>query len=167
MPEINFYWLFVSALVPLLVGSIYYNPKVLGKAGMSAAGVTEEQAKQGSMVKIFLLTYLFGLFVSYIIFLFAVHQSSVYQLFLHEKDLFEAGSELSEYVNGFMEKYGDRHRTFGHGVIHGVEITLLMGFGLIGINTLFERRPMRYLWIHLGFWVICGALMGGMLCAWM
>ena len=159
--------LFISALIPLAVGFIYYNPRVLGKAWMSASGVTEEQTQQGNMIKIFLLTYLFGLFASYIIYLFAVHQSSVYQLFLHEKDLFESGTELNTYVNGFMDKYGDKHRTFGHGIIHGAELTLLMGFGMIGINTLFERRPMKYMWIHLGYWVICGSLMGGVLCAWM
>lgn len=166
MPEINFYWLFITAAFPLIIGSIYYNPKVFGRAWISAAGLTETQARQDSMIKTFLLSYLFGLFVSYIIFLFAVHQSSVYQLFLHEKDLLVEGTEINNYIKEFMTKYGDKHRSFGHGVIHGVEITVLMGFGLIGINTLFERRPMKYLWIHLGFWAICGALMGGVLCAW-
>jgi len=159
--------LFISALIPLLVGFIYYNPKAFGNAWLSASGLTDEEARQGSMVKTFLLTYLFGLFVSYIIYLFAVHQTSVYQLFLHDEGIFEDGSAINTYVGDFMDKYGDKHRTFGHGVIHGMELTILMGFGMIGINTLFERRPMKYLWVHLGFWAICGALMGGVLCAWM
>lgn len=166
MPQVNFYWLFISAVIPLLIGSIYYNPRVLGKAWLSAAGLSEEDASKGSMTKVFLLTYLFGLFVSYIIYLFAVHQSSVFQLFMHEI-LIDKNVELSSYFNEFMDSYGDKHRTFGHGVIHGVEITFFMGLGMIGINSLFERRPMKYLWIHLGYWVICGALMGGVLCAWM
>ena len=167
MPQINFYWLFISALIPIFVGYIYYNPRLFGKAWQSASGVTDEQANSGNMIKIFGLSYLFGLLVSYIIFLFAVHQSSVYQLFLHEKDLAIAGTEINTFIADFMNNYGDKHRSFGHGVIHGIEHTLCMGFGLIGINTLFERRPMKYLWVHLGYWVICGALMGGVLCAWM
>ena len=166
MPQINFYWLFISALVPIVVGSIYYNPKVLGKAWLSAAGLTEEEAAQGSMTKIFLLTYLFSLFTAYIIYLFSVHQTSVFQLFMHEI-ISGTSEEYSLYFNDFMSRYGDKHRTFGHGIIHGAEITFFMGFGMIGIHTLFERRPMKYLWIHLFYWVICGSLMGGMLCAWM
>lgn len=166
MPQLNFYWLFISALIPLLVGFVYYNPKLLGSAWLRAAGITDEEARQGSMIKICLLTYLFSLFVSYIIFLFSVHQSSVFQLFMSEI-LANSNAEMTTYYEEFMATYGDKHRTFGHGVIHGVELTFFMGLGLIGINTLFERRPMSYLWIHLGFWVICGALMGGVLCAWM
>ncbi len=167
MPQVNFYMLFLTAFIPLIIGAVYYNPKVLGRAWLSASGLTEEDTRQGNMIKILGLTYLFGLFMSYIIFLFAVHQSSIFQLFLHEDGLTQAGSEINTFVTGFMETYGDKHRTFGHGVIHGVELTLLMGFAMIGIHTLFERRPMRYMWIHLGYWVICGALMGGVLCAWM
>ena len=166
MPQVNFYWLFISAAIPLLVGSIYYNPKVLGKAWLSASGLTVEQARQGSMTKTFLLSYLFGLFASYIIYLFSVHQTSVFQLFMHEI-MQGSNAEYEAYFVDFMQKYGDKHRTFGHGVIHGLEISVLMGFGMIGINTLFERRPMKYLWIHLGFWAISGALMGGVLCAFM
>lgn len=163
--QVNFYWIFVSALIPLIIGSIYYNPKVLGKAWLSASGLSEEEAKQGNMLKIFGLTYLFSLFMSYIIFLFSVHQSAMFQLFMQDPDLMKAGTELNTYFSDFMDKYGSKHRTFGHGVIHGVEITLLMGFGMLGIHTLFERRPMKYMWIHLGYWLICGALMGGLLCA--
>lgn len=165
MEQPNWYLLFVTALIPLIIGSFYYNPKVFGKAWMNAADITEEQAMRRSMLVTFGLTYLFSLFMSYIIALFSIHQSSIVQLFLHEESLQTAGSEINNFVTDFNNKYGDRHRTFGHGVVHGIELCLFMGFGLIGINTLFEGRPMKYMWIHLLFWLICGSLMGGVLCA--
>jgi len=164
MPQVNFYWLFITAAFPLVIGYLYYKPSVFGEALRSA---TDETIKKRSPIMKYGLTYLFGLFMSYIIFLFAVHQSSVYQLFLHESDLLQSGTELNTYVTEFMDRFGARHRTFGHGVIHGVEITLLMGLGMLGVSTLYEGRPMKYLWIHLFYWLICGALMGGALCAWM
>lgn len=167
MPQINFYILFVTAFIPTIVGAIYYHPKILGNAWLASADITADHVKGGNMVRTLLLSYLFGLFLSYILFLFSVHQSSIFQLFLHESGLSIPGTDINQYVSDFMDRYGDRHRSFGHGVIHGVELCLLMGFAMIGISTLRERRPMKYLWIHLLFWVICGGLMGGILCAFM
>jgi len=165
MPKLNLYILFITAAFPIILGAIYYNPKVLGKAWLSAAGLTEEKVMGGNMIKTLLLSYLFGIFLSYIILLFAVHQSSIYQLFLHEEDLLKTGTELNNFIGSFMDKYGDRHRTFGHGVIHGVELCFLMGLPLIGIISMHEGRPMKYMWIHLIFWIICGGLIGGVVCA--
>lgn len=164
MPKINFYIFFITAAFPIILGAIYYNPKVLGRAWLQTAGLTEENVKGVNMVKTLLLSYLFGLFLSYIIFLFAVHQSSIYQLFLGEEDLMKTGSEMNNFVMSFMDQYGDRHRTFGHGVIHGIELCVLTGFPLIGISALHEGRSMKYVWIHLIFWIICGALIGGVIC---
>lgn len=165
MPQVNFYVLFITALFPLILGAVYYNPNVLGRAWMDAAGITEEHVRGGNMIKTILLSYLFGLFLSYILFIFGVHQVGIYQLFLHEQGLTEPGSEINTVVSNFMNDYGDRHRTFGHGVVHGIELMVMMSFALIGISCLHERRSLKYMWIHLGFWVICGSLMSGVLCA--
>lgn len=62
--EMNWIAIAVSALLPLVVGAIWYNPKVLGKAWMQASGVTEEQVQTGNMLVIFGLTYVFGLLAS-------------------------------------------------------------------------------------------------------
>jgi hypothetical protein len=35
---------------------------------------------------------------------------------------------------------------------------------LIGINSLFERKSFKYIFIHTGYWIISLALMGGVLC---
>ena len=35
----------IAALIPLLVGFIYYNPKVMGNAWMKETGLNEEQLK--------------------------------------------------------------------------------------------------------------------------
>jgi hypothetical protein len=46
----NFPVLLGAALIPTIVGFIYYNPKFgFGKAWMSASGVTEEMAAKGNM----------------------------------------------------------------------------------------------------------------------
>ena len=47
--------LLVAAVSALVVGFIWYNPKVFGNAWMKAAGMTDEQVKGGNMAKIFVL----------------------------------------------------------------------------------------------------------------
>ena len=38
---------FVAALVPMVMGFIWYNPKVFGTAWMQASGLTQETAMKG------------------------------------------------------------------------------------------------------------------------
>ncbi len=164
MEQPNFWILPVAAIIPLVLGFIWYNPKVFGNAWMKAAEISEERAKSGNMLKIFGLTYLFSLFAAYILSSLSVHQASLFGLFLGDPALEVANSEVNKFLSDFMATYGDRHRSFGHGVIHGLESGLFLGLPLIGFNTLFERRPMKYMWIHVGFWMLCFALMGGTIC---
>ena len=49
--ELNFLAIVVAAIVPLLIGAIWYNPSVLGTAWMKASGMTEEKMKTGNFRK--------------------------------------------------------------------------------------------------------------------
>lgn len=57
----NFYAVLVSTLVTLLVGFVWYHPKVFGTLWMNETGMTEEKARQSSMLKVFGLTIFFSL----------------------------------------------------------------------------------------------------------
>ena len=156
----NFPILLASALIPMVIGAIWYNPKVLGSAWMKASGVTEEQVQTGNMVLIFGLAYLLSFFLAFAINGLAVHQVGVFQLLGTEA----AGSEGHTFLTTFMEKYGDRHRSFGHGALHGGMGAILFALPLIGIISLFERRGWRYVMLHFGYWFIAMTLMGGVIC---
>ena len=60
--EFNVWVLFVAALIPLITGAVWYNPKVFGNAWLKTSGLTEEEAQSGNMAVIFGLSYVFGLF---------------------------------------------------------------------------------------------------------
>ena len=64
----------------------------------------------------------------------------------------------------FLAKYGRKFLSFRHGALHGVIAALFGIWPVIGINALFERRGWKYTAIHLGYWVITFALMGGVIC---
>ncbi|MDA9773619.1 DUF1761 domain-containing protein [Saprospiraceae bacterium] len=159
----NFYMLFVSALIPLIIGAIYYNPKVVGSAWMKTNGFTDKDLEGANMPLIFGLTFVFGIFISLMFSFIVIHQTATFSMLM--PNIMESGSAEMIAFNDLMTQYGGNFRTFGHGAGHGVMFTVLFVLPLIAINALFERRGWKYIFIHTGFWLINLALMGGLLCA--
>jgi hypothetical protein len=163
--EFNFWINFVAALVPLVIGFIWYHPKVLGTKWMEATGMTEEKAKGANMVAIFGLTYLFSLFLTFMIQSLAIHQIHVLALLSNQPDSSNPNSEAMQMLKKFMELFGTSYRTFKHGAFHGTLAGIMMALPIIGINALFERRGFKYIAINTGYFIVTFALMGGILCA--
>ncbi len=92
----------------------------------------------------------------------AAHQNHIQSIFV---DLNTEAAKADMAV--FMEKYGMLFRTFGHGAFHGILSAIFFGLPLIGISALFERKSFKYIFIHLFYFIICFALMGGILCQFM
>jgi len=157
----NFYWYFIVALIPLVTGAIYYHPKVLGSAWMKANNFTEEDLKGANMAKIFGLTYLLGLFLTMGLSGAVIHQGNVIQMMMTEGGL---SDQAIQQASELLAQYGDNHRSFGHGALHGFLVSLMMALPIIGINALFERRSGKYIFIHFFYWAITMIIMGGLLC---
>jgi hypothetical protein len=166
MQYLNILYTLISALVPLLVGFIYYNEKVMGRAWMKATGLDPEYLKKANMLKIFGFTLLFSVFLSLFLIPVVLHVSHLFSLVAPKPGQeMDPNSEVYRDLMAFYEKYGKNYRTFGHGALHGVLAALFGAWPVIGINALFERRGWRYTAIHLGYWVITFGLMGGIICA--
>ncbi len=165
MGQANWLILPIAALLPLILGFIYYHPKVLGtKLALMMDQPIEEITGKRSIGKTALI-YLFSIMLAYALMVISVHQSAIFQLFLMDPELANSNSEYASFINNFMTKYGGRHRSFGHGVIHGAEASLIWGLAYLGMTTLMQGKPLKSIWIHLGFWVLCCGLMGGVICA--
>lgn len=157
---------FLVALIPLVIGAVYYNPSVVGTAWQREAGVTDEQLKRGNVLKIFGLTYVFSIFIAGALSLVVIHQTGLSGMFGMLPEFGQEGSELMNDLNALDEKYGmyTRHRHFGHGALHGGLFAVFFVGAILAINALFERRSWKYILIHLGYWFISLTLMGGLLC---
>lgn len=164
--ELNWMAILVASLVPMLVGAIYYNPKVLGTAWMNATGMTEEKAKTANMAKVFGVAFLFALMMAFVMNSVVIHQFSILGLFNVKGQDPSPDSEEGKLVTMFLEKYGTLHRTFTHGMVHGIIYALFLVLPAIGTGSLFEMRGWKYIMITVGYWIICMALMGGIICAW-
>jgi hypothetical protein len=161
---LNFPILLGAALIPLVVGFVWYNPKVFGNMWMKTNNLTPKDLEGSNMIVIFGLTYVFSVLIAISLNFMVVHQMSLYAIVQGDPDLEVAGSELNLWIESFMAKYGNNFRTFKHGSLHGTIAALFFATPVIAINALFERKSTKYVLIHAGYWVVSLAIMGGIIC---
>jgi len=134
---------------------------------MRTNNFTEDSLKKGNMALIMGLSYFLSIVLAMGLMGLTNHQSGVMQLFGTHPDVEVVGSEVHTLVTTVNEKFGDRHRDFKHGALHGGIAAILLALPLIAINALFERRGAKYIGIHFGYWFITLILMGGVICQWL
>lgn len=162
--NVNFPVLLIAALVPLILGFIWYNNKLFGNAWMQGAGLTPDRVKGGNIVKIMGLSYICSFLVAFALQFMVIHQWSFYSILANEPGIQDPNSEIGMYAKDFMTKYAHNFRTFKHGALHGTIAGFTVALPIIAINALFERRSGKYIWINAFFWIICMAIMGGIIC---
>jgi hypothetical protein len=158
--EFNILAILVAAVSALVVGFIWYNPKVFGNAWMKATGLSEEQLKGGNMAKIFALALLFAILLAFSLQGMTIHQMGAFSMVGGDVE-----NALPSY-QAFMDDYGDAFRTFKHGALHGVLTGIVIALPLIGTNALFERKGAKYIFINSGYWVVTFGIMGAIICGW-
>ncbi len=158
--EMNFLAILVAAVSALVVGFIWYNPKVFGTAWMKAASITEEQIKGGNMAKIFGLALLFAFMLAFIMPTIVIHQMGAISLTGGDP-----AKALPSYAT-FMADYGDAYRTFKHGALHGFIAGIFIALPILGTNALFERKSAKYILVNSGYWVVTLTIMGAIICGW-
>ena len=159
----NAYMFLVAGLIPMIIGSIYYHPKVAGGVWMKTNGFTEETLKGGNMAVIFGLAYLFSVMIAFMMASMTIHQGGAFSMMYPE--VMESGSAAQVEFNALMEKYGENSRSFGHGALHGFFAAIFVVLPLVGIIALFERRGWKYVLIHFIYWLISLVLIGGVICS--
>jgi len=159
--QINYFTFLVAAIVTLVVGFVWYHPKVFGTIWMKENNFTQEELRKGNMLKIFGFTYLFSVMIAMTLASLTIHQSGA--LGMVGGPLLVESAKPS--FHAFMADYGTAYRTFKHGALHGFMSGLFFAFPVIGINGLFERKSWKYIFVHAGFWMLTLALMGGIICA--
>ncbi len=158
--EINFLAVAVAAISALVVGFIWYNPKVFGTAWMKAADMTEEKMQGANMAKIFTMAFIFALLLA-----MSMHTLSVHQIGAMGMVGADIENALPSYT-AFMADYGTAHRTFGHGALHGFFGAIFIVLPVLGTNALFERKSAKYILLNVGYWAVTMAIMGAIICGW-
>lgn len=148
----------VAALSTFLVGFVWYKPNVFGTIWMNETGMTDEKAKQGNMVKIFGLTLLYSVMISFMLPGMVIHEIGATQL--------NGGNNLDPAYLTYAEACGEKFRSFQHGALHGFILGLLFVLPMTAINGLFEQKSWKYMLITGGYWVVSLTIMGAIICGW-
>lgn len=157
--EINFIALLLSSLSTLVVGFIWYHPKVFGTIWMNESGMTEDKMKGSNMILIFSMSIFYAFLISFVLQFLVIHQSGAISM---------VGGDPSKALpsfQAFMTDYGTAFRTFKHGALHGFMSGLFFALPVIGVGALYERRSWKYVLIAGGYWVLSCMIMGGIICA--
>lgn len=160
--QLNFFLVAaIAALVPLIVGSVWYHPKVFGTTWLKINGFDEAKMKEGfNMPLVFGLTLVFGYLISFVLSGIVIHQMGFFSMLqMNFKD-----AAVQDFFNQGNLAYGSDFRTFKHGALHGTIAGIFFVLPIIGINALFERRGFKYIAVHTGYWILTLLLMGGILC---
>lgn len=80
---LNYLAIVVAAVVPMLIGFIWYNPKVLGNAWMKAAGLNKEEVQNANMPLIFGLAFVMAIMAALFLTLYVNHGGPEFQTFKH------------------------------------------------------------------------------------
>ena len=162
----NFIAILVAALVPMVLGFIWYNPKVLGNAWMNAAGLTEEKLKGANMAVIFIVSFILSFLMAFFMQMIVIHQFHFGSM-LFGQPFQDPNTEIGAMYKKIMDQFGTGYRTFKHGALHGTMGGILLATPILATNALFERKGFKYIAINCGYWIICMGIMGGILSAWM
>ncbi|MEE9406898.1 MAG: DUF1761 domain-containing protein [Polaribacter sp.] len=163
--EMNFYIFFVAALIPLVIGFVWYGP-LFGNAWMKEMGFTKESLAGQNMALTFILSYVFSFLIAFFLMFLVIHQMGVMQVLQGEPGFEEQTGEAFSVFQNFLGTYGDRFRTFKHGALHGTMSGFLFVLPILSIIAMFERKSVKYVAINAGYWIVTLAIMGGIICQW-
>ncbi len=153
-----------AALIPMILGFIWYHPKVMGTMWMDACGFKAEDLKGGNMGLIFGLSYVFSFMLAIAINFVVIHQNHLFSALMSEPGFQKKTGDAWILVQEFMTKYGSNFRTFKHGAFHGLIDGILFALPILATNAMFERKGFKYIFVNSAYWIICISLMGGVIC---
>ena len=139
--EPNWMAIFVAALMPTLVGFIYYHPKVAGGLWMKANGFDADNMVAPKPV-LYGLSLLFSVMIS----------------------MFVAANVTGEGQTTAPD--GHSFVTFQHGLVHGAAMTILFAMPVLATMGIFERKSLNWVLVNSVYWLITLMAMGGILSAW-
>lgn len=147
-PQINFISLAIATFIPMIVGFIYYHPVLFGKFWMAANNFTKESLGSGPKPLQFVAVLITSFMLAFFMWGWVTGGGGM--------DQFQVTDPTD----------GHSHVTFGHGVFHGIAMSLLVVFPILSSGAVFEKRSLTWVWVNTLYWMITISLMGGILSAW-
>lgn len=132
MGDISWLSIVISAIIPMVMGLIWYHKALFGTMWMRETGITEEKAKESNMPVTFGVSFVMAALLSFY---------------------------LLQFNNGPGQE--GEFDTFGHGAFHGIIVGLFIVVPVFITNGLFEQLSWKRMLINVFYWLVTIAIMGG------
>lgn len=123
----------LAGVAAMVIGFLWYNPKLFGNAWMRGVGMTEERMASGNMALRYGLMFLMALILSVFVAFFG---------------------------GGHEEKVLSR---FQHFAFHGAQLGGVVVMPILVIISLFEQVDFKTIAINVGYWIVTLAVMGAII----
>ena len=134
MENVNILSMVIATILPMVIGTLWYSKALFGKPWMASIGMTEEKQKSGNMPLMMGLSLVMAFVMAFFLLNF----------------------------NNSPGQEGE-FDTFGHGVAHGIVISLFIVIPTFVSNGLFEQKPWKNIAINGLYWMVTLALMSGVI----
>lgn len=162
----------VAALIPLVVGFIYFHKSIFGSVRARLLGIELDPQKiKKEIPKVLVVSYIVNFFLAFGLASIVIHQMGLFSLLMANRgDMSELDyvSKIAVSFDGVPIDsdllWNKLFRTFKHGALHGTLAGLTIVMPILVTLGLYEKRPMKLVFINVGYWIINFALMGGFIC---
>jgi len=99
-----------------------------------------------------------------------IHQFGFFSMLMSPEDvktLQDHTSPLYMHVKAVYDSSGTTFHTFKHGAFHGTVLAIFTILPVIATSAMFERKGFKYIAINAGYWIVCLAIMGAIVCHFM
>jgi len=153
--NLNYFALFLISFIPLIIGKYWYHPSsIISKYSK----IEFAKVKELTFIKVLIL-FILSLALVYSYMNLVIHQLGFYELFF--TDIMLGNEESERIVREFLNKYEDKHRHFGHGVLHGIINAFIVALPFIVTMAILDGRNKKYVIHHFTYWLITSSIVGG------
>ena len=160
---IKFNWLLLSltSLIPLLLAFIWFKPSIYSIIFKEWDSSQYEFKLNFSSASILLiLGFMYSIAVSYQV----IHQLHFQSLLMNEVGFLTGEGNAFKDLIYVFELYGKNFRSFKHGVFHGVLNAIFIVLPILVYGKFSSQVSWKSIFFQWLFWVISGAIMGGIIC---
>lgn len=160
---IKFNWLLLSltSLIPIIVAYVWLNPNVY-KHIFKSWDLSQHNFRltPSSIVVFFVLSFMYSITIAYQV----IHQLHFQSLLMNEVGFLKGEGNAYKDLVYIFELYGKNFRSFKHGAFHGLLNSIFIVLPILAYGKLTSASSWRSVFFQWMFWMICGVLMGGIIC---
>jgi hypothetical protein len=161
MIKFNWLLLFLTSLIPIILAYVWFKPKVYNLIFKDLnQSLFSFRYTPSNIILLFVLGFMYSITLSYQV----IHQLHIQSLLMNEVGFLKGEGNAYKDLIYIFELYGKNFRSFKHGAFHGLLNSIFIVLPILVYSKYTSASSWRSVIFQWMFWMICGVLMGGIIC---